>query len=74
MSLIPLLKGYPNTYFGTSTLPSSGGSLKFVHRPMYLKYIKTVKTVYKMLQYSLLPLYVKLYNISIIKIVEIVVK
>jgi hypothetical protein len=53
MSLIPLLKGYPNTYFGTSTMPSSGGSLKFYIDPMFLKYIRTVKTVYKKLQYSI---------------------
>jgi hypothetical protein len=73
MSLIPLSKDYLNTHFDTSTLPSSGGSLKFVHRPMYLSYIRTVEAVYKMLQYSLLPLYVKLYN-SVIKIGKIVVK
>jgi hypothetical protein len=29
LSLISLLKDYPNTHFGTSTLPSSGGLLKF---------------------------------------------
>ena len=28
LSFISLLKVYPNTHFGTSTLPSSGGSLK----------------------------------------------
>jgi hypothetical protein len=39
LSLISLLKGYPHTHFDTSILPSSGGSLEFVHRPMFLSYI-----------------------------------
>jgi hypothetical protein len=47
LSLISLLKDYPNTHFGTFTLPSSGGSLEFfLHRPMFLNYIKTVGVVY----------------------------
>jgi hypothetical protein len=32
--------------FGTSILPSSRGSLEFVHRPMFLSYIRTVEAVY----------------------------
>jgi hypothetical protein len=46
LSLISLLKVYPNTHFGTSILPSSGGSLEFVHRPMFLSYIRTVASVF----------------------------
>jgi hypothetical protein len=74
MSLIPLLKGYPQYVFRHFYIAIIWGIVKVLHRPMFLKYIRTVKTVYKMLQYSLLPLYVKLYNSSIIKIVKTVVK
>jgi hypothetical protein len=57
LSLISLLKVYPNTHFGTSILPSSGGLLKFVHRPMFFV------TSEQLRQYSLLPLRKKLYKI-----------
>jgi hypothetical protein len=46
LSLISLLKDYPNAHFGTSLLPLSGGSLMFVHRPMFLGYIRTVESVF----------------------------
>jgi hypothetical protein len=67
LSLIPLLKVYPNTHFDTSTLPSSGGSLKFVHRPMFFV------TSEQLCQYSLLPLCIKLYNSSIVKLLKLIV-
>jgi hypothetical protein len=61
-------------HFGTFTLPSSGRLLEFLHRPMFLSYIRTVEAVYKMLQYSLLSLCIKLYNSGIVKNAKTIVK
>jgi hypothetical protein len=46
LSLISSLKVFPGTHFDTSLLPSSGGSLMFVHRPMFLSYIRTVVSIF----------------------------
>jgi hypothetical protein len=71
---ISLLKVYPNTHFGTSTLPSSGGSLEFVHRPMVFVTSEQFRLCMVLLQYSLLSLCIKLYNSGIVKNANTIVK
>jgi hypothetical protein len=74
MSLIPLFKRLPQYAFRHFYIAIIRGIDEVLRRPVFLKFIRAVKTVYKMLQYSLLPLYVQLYHSSIIKIVKIVVE